>query len=36
VRAFQDQILGNGSLPLDVLEKRIKDWARSRPKGDSK
>jgi len=26
VRAFHDQILGNGSLPLDVLEKHIKEW----------
>jgi uncharacterized protein (DUF885 family) len=27
VRAFHDQVLGNGSLPLDVLEQRIKDWS---------
>jgi uncharacterized protein (DUF885 family) len=26
VRAFHDQVLGNGSLPLDVLEQRIEDW----------
>ena len=26
IRAFHDQILGNGSLPLDVLEKHIKEW----------
>ncbi|MGH8015935.1 MAG: DUF885 domain-containing protein, partial [Candidatus Zixiibacteriota bacterium] len=26
VRAFHDQILGNGPLPLDVLEKQIKEW----------
>ncbi len=26
VRAFHDQILGNGCLPLDVLEKHIKEW----------
>ena len=26
VRAFHDQVLGNGSLPLDVLEANIKAW----------
>ena len=26
VRAFHDQVLANGALPLDVLEKRTKDW----------
>jgi len=26
VRGFHEQVLGNGSLPLDVLEQRIKDW----------
>lgn len=26
VRQFHDQVLGNGSLPLDVLEQRIKSW----------
>ncbi len=26
VRAFHDQILGSGPLPLDVLEKQIKKW----------
>jgi len=26
VRAFHDQVLGNGALPLDVLEKNVKAW----------
>ena len=26
VRQFHDQVLGNGSLPLDTLEQRIKAW----------
>lgn len=26
VRQFHDQVLGNGALPLDILEQRIKDW----------
>jgi uncharacterized protein (DUF885 family) len=26
IRAFHDEVLGNGALPLDVLEKRIKEW----------
>jgi uncharacterized protein (DUF885 family) len=26
VRAFHDHVLGNGSLPLDVLEKNIRAW----------
>jgi uncharacterized protein (DUF885 family) len=26
IRAFHDQVLANGALPLDVLETRIRDW----------
>lgn len=26
IRAFHDEILGAGALPIDVLEKRINDW----------
>ncbi len=32
VRAFHDQILGSGSLPLEVLEKRIKEWVTEQKK----
>jgi uncharacterized protein (DUF885 family) len=28
VRAFHDQVLGNGSLPLDLLEKNVRAWVR--------
>lgn len=30
IRAFHDEVLGAGALPLDVLEKRIDDWIASR------
>jgi uncharacterized protein (DUF885 family) len=30
VRAFHDELLGNGALPLDVLEKRMKEWVAAR------
>lgn len=33
VRAFHDQVLGNGSLPLDVLERRVKEWITTRKAG---
>jgi uncharacterized protein (DUF885 family) len=26
VRAFHDTVLGNGAVPLDVLESEIKTW----------
>lgn len=29
VRAFHDEILGHGQLPLDLLEKNVKTWIRS-------
>lgn len=32
VRDFHDQILGNGALPLDVLEKHIKEWVAEQKK----
>ncbi len=28
LRAFHDRVLGHGQLPLDLLEKSIKDWVR--------
>ena len=30
IRAFHDELLGNGALPLDVLEKRMKEWVAAR------
>jgi uncharacterized protein (DUF885 family) len=32
VRAFHDELLGNGALPLDVLEKRMRDWVAQKKK----
>lgn len=29
VRAFHDRVLGSGQLPLDLLEKSIREWVRS-------
>jgi len=26
IRAFHDQVLDSGALPLDVLDQRINDW----------
>ncbi len=32
IRAFHDQILGGGALPLDILDTRIRDWvAKQKP-----
>jgi uncharacterized protein (DUF885 family) len=30
IRAFHDQVLGHGAVPLDVLEKNIKEWVGGR------
>jgi uncharacterized protein (DUF885 family) len=35
VRAFHDEVLGEGALPLDVLEQRIRAWAAARAKVQS-
>jgi uncharacterized protein (DUF885 family) len=32
IRAFHDEVLGAGALPLDVLEKRIDDWIAEKKK----
>ena len=29
IRAFHDQLLGAGALPLDLLERRMDDWLES-------
>ncbi|MDB6108879.1 MAG: hypothetical protein JWR69_629 [Pedosphaera sp.] len=34
VRAFHDELLGNGALPLDVLEKRMRDWVAQKKRVD--
>ncbi len=35
LRAFHDQVLGNGALPLDILEAHIKEWvARQKVKSE--
>jgi uncharacterized protein (DUF885 family) len=30
IRAFHDEVLGQGALPLDILEKRVKAWVEAR------
>ncbi|MFL5576725.1 MAG: DUF885 family protein, partial [Gemmatimonadaceae bacterium] len=32
VRAFHDAVLGQGALPLDVLEARMREWVAERKK----
>jgi len=34
IRAFHDQILGQGALPLDVLDARIRAWVGDTKKGN--
>jgi uncharacterized protein (DUF885 family) len=33
IRAFHDEVLGAGALPMDVLEQRINDWIATQKKG---
>ena len=33
VRQFHDQVLGQGALPLDILERRIREWVAARKNG---
>jgi uncharacterized protein (DUF885 family) len=35
IRDFHDQLLGNGALPLDVLEKRMKEWVAAKKAGNT-
>ena len=32
IRAFHDEVLGNGALPLDVLDSEVTAWINSRDK----
>jgi len=36
IRAFHDEILGAGALPLDILDQRIDRWIASRKAGAQK
>jgi uncharacterized protein (DUF885 family) len=36
VRAFHDRLLGNGALPLDLLEKNVKAWVEEEKKAAAK
>jgi len=35
IRQFHDQVLNNGALPLDLLEKRIREWVSAMKQGDT-
>jgi uncharacterized protein (DUF885 family) len=35
LRAFHDAVLGEGALPLDVLEARMRDWIRAQKQADA-
>ena len=32
IRAFHDELLGNGALPLDILEKHMREWVAEQKK----
>ena len=36
IRAFHDEVLGAGALPMDVLEQRIHDWVKTQAKVQAK
>ena len=33
IKAFNDTVIASGSLPLSVLEQRIKDWVAEQKRG---
>jgi len=35
IRAFHDQLLSDGALPLDILERKVRDWIREQGKEHS-
>jgi uncharacterized protein (DUF885 family) len=36
IRAFHDEVLGAGALPLDVLSRRIHAWVAQQKQGEQK